>query len=275
MNKMLTAGTTLSILEQLRHTVGELGLQEKALIEARDSDLAAIRRKFESQKATVLKEADAQAALAQDALNAERERIEARFESRRLRIKQAIENASKALHDAAEHARSQQQYENQKDLLQAQRVYDADTLAMDQTWKSYVADLSVEIQRLEGTQPLAWKVFRGYRSFRSWLQRELEPAAQDSSTVDEYALLQTLRSQLTELEAQLRFSMPTSLAQCFSIVPVWVLLAFIGVMGAVGFFVPQVSETLGIAKEQLLLYTGVVACLVVAFYTFGYILARG
>ena len=275
MNKMLTAGTTLSILEQLRHTVEELGLREKALIEARDGDLAAIRRKFESQKANVRKQADAQAALAQDALNAERERIETRFESRRFRIKQAIENANKALHDAAEHARSQQQYENQKDLLQAQRDQDANSLAMDQTWKSYVADLSVETQRLEGIQHLAWKVFRGYRSFRRWFQREMEPAAQDSSTVDEYALLQTLRSQLTELEAQLRFSIPTSLAQCFSIVPVWVLLALVGGMGAVGFFVPQVSETLGIAKEQLLLYTGVVAGLVVAFYSFGYILARG
>lgn len=275
MNKMLTAGTTLSLLEKLRHTVEEIGLREKSLIESRDRDLAAIRRKFESQKAHVRKQADAQAALAQEALNAERERIESRFASRRLRIKQAIENTSKALHDAAEHARSQQQYENQKDLLQAQRDHDANSLAMDQTWKSYVSDLSLEIQRLEGIQGLTWKVFRGYRSFRSWLQRELAPAAQEPSTEDEYAQLQTLRSQLTDLEAQLRFSIPTALAQCFSMVPVWVLLVFIGVLGALGLLVPQVPDTLGIAKEQFILYTGVLAALVLAAYAGGYMLARG
>ena len=275
MNKLLTAGTTLSILERLRHTVEELGLREKALIESRDRDLSAIRRKFESQKANARKQADAQSAMALEALNAEKDRLEARFESRRLRIKQGIEKASKVLHDTAEHARSQQRYENQKDLLLAQRELDANSLAMDQTWKSYVADLSVEIQRLEGIQHLAWKVFRGYGTFRKWLQREMDPVPEESSSVDEYALLQTLRSQLTHLESQLGYSIPTALAQCFSFVPVWGLLILVGMMGAVGFFVPQLTETLGMAKEQLLLYTGVLAGLVVVVYFVGYILAGG
>lgn len=282
MNKLLTAGTTLSVLEKLRHTASDFGARETALIESRDRDLAAVQRTFSAQMANFRKEAETLAAISQKTLDDERDRIESRFEARRIRIEQALEKKNKALHEAAEDARSQQQYENQKVLLQAQRVHDTDALAMEQTWKSYVAKLSVEIQRLERIQHLAWKMFRGYKTFRNLLQSEVKTTAQEANSDDEYVMLQTLRSQLAVLESQLRLSVPSALAKFFSIVPIWGVLLFVLVLGVgVAFFVPPVpflTQSFGLGDDYPFQIIGMTAALlgfVVLVYGVGYLLARG
>ncbi|HAR00119.1 MAG TPA: hypothetical protein DCR61_12275, partial [Verrucomicrobiales bacterium] len=156
MAKILTAGQSISTLEKLRQTMEELGGREKALIASRDRELKSIQQKYALENARFKRQAEAETQKAMEALNEERIRLESHFALRKVRIDHAYENAQKALNEAAEQTRSQQKYENQKELLQANRAHDADLQSVDHVRKSFSAELSNETQRLENSGGFGW-----------------------------------------------------------------------------------------------------------------------
>jgi DNA segregation ATPase FtsK/SpoIIIE, S-DNA-T family len=273
-DKLLSAGKTLSTLEQLQQTLDELGAREASLIEGRERELTAIRRKFDALKTRSVQESEALAEKNREILDAERQGLEARFTSRKQRIDQAWDHAKTALHEVAEQTRSQRKYENQKELLLANRVYDADLQALDQTHKALLSELSLEVGRLEGVRHAGWHVFRGYRAFRNWFQREAEATTAVSSDGEAGLLLESLRSHLNQLESQLGFAPQNALARLFSVLSPWVMLLCVAAGGALALFVPQVSSAVGLSADQLLGWGGVVAGLVVGAYGLGFMMAR-
>ncbi len=275
MAKILTAGQSISTLEKLRQTMEELGVREKALIASRDRELKSIQQKSALENARFKRQAEAETQKAMDALNEERIRLESHFAARKVRIDHAYENAQKALNETAEQTRSQQKYENQKELLQANRAHDADLQSVDHAGKTLSAELSNETQRLESIGGLGWRVFKGYGNFRKWLRDGGQPSPGEVSIQDEHALLESLKSQLTELESSLSFSAHNALARLFSFVSIWLILCCLGIGGATVFLLPQVSDAIGATQNRILMGFGGMGGLVMIVYAMGYILARG
>ncbi len=275
MDRLLTAGQTIAKLEELRLLVEELVSRESSLIEERDRELEAIQRKYGLLKVRSRKRADEREEAAREALEVERSRLESRFSARRRRIDQALENARAALEEEAEQTRSQQKYENQKDLLQANRQHDTDALALEKTWKAFSAELAAEVDRLSDCRDRAWEVFKGYGVFRKWLSAEPKLSLQEPTVEDEYELLESLRSQLSELEVQSKASFPTMLAKLFSVIPFWVMLLFVGLLGALGFLVPQVASAVGLVPEQILIGVALGVGLSGVAFGCGFLMARG
>lgn len=275
MAKQLTAGQTLARLEKLRLTVAELVAREASLIEVRDREMEAIQRKYDLLKVRSRKRAEEHAETARTAFDIEKSRLEARFAGRRRWIDQALESAKSALHEAAEQTRSQQKYENQKDLLQANREHDSDSRALEKTWKAFSAELGAEVDRLGDCRARAWEIFKGYGVFRRCLSNGLETPVSEASEEDEYELLEALRSQLAALDSQLETSFQSLAARLFAVVPLWVMLFVIGSVGALGFFVPQVANALGELAGELPSLIAVGVGLVGMVFGLGFLLARG
>lgn len=110
MDNLLTAGQSISILDQLHAKMEELGSREKVIIESRDRELKAIRRKCGLEHARLKEQAEAETQKGMEVLEEERLRLETRFDLRKARIDQAYEKAQVALQEIAEQARSQQKY---------------------------------------------------------------------------------------------------------------------------------------------------------------------
>jgi S-DNA-T family DNA segregation ATPase FtsK/SpoIIIE len=274
-DNLLTAGQSISILDQLHAKMEELGSREKVIIESRDRELKAIRRKCGLEHARLKEQAEAETQKGMEVLEEERLRLETRFDLRKARIDQAYEKAQVALQEIAEQARSQQKYENQKKLLQANRVHDTEVQSLDRSRKSYLGELSEETRRLEQLGGAAWKVYKGYKAFRKRLESEAKPSLDNESHSDVHALFKSLRSNLNDLESIVSFSVKNLLARLFSFVSVWVILVGVGVGAAIAFFVPQVSDTIGLSPEQTLMGFGGFGGLVVVSYGLGYLLAQG
>jgi len=254
--KILTAGQSISTLEKLRQTMEELRVREKALIASRDRELKSIQQKSALENARFKRQAEAETQKAVEALNEERIRLESHFALRKVRIDHAYENAQKALNETAEQTRSQQKYENQKELLQANRAHDADLQSVDHAGKSFSAELSNETQRLESIGGLGWRVFKGYGNFRKWLRDGGQPSLGEVSIQEEHALLESLKSRLTELESSLSFSVHNALARVFSFVSIWLTLCCLGIGGAIVFLLPQVSDAIGATQSRILMAVG-------------------
>jgi hypothetical protein len=251
-DKLLTAGQSISVLDQLRRKMKELGDREKVLIESRDRELKSIQRKCGLENARFKQQAEAETQKAMEALEEERIRLENRFAVRKVRIEQAFEKTKANLLEIAEQTRSQQKYENQKELLQANRVHDTEVQSLDRARKSYLVELSNETNRLEDIGAAGWKVFKGYGTFRKYLQNEEQASFDNVSNDDAKALLESLRSQLNDLESQLSFSIQNALSRLFSVVSIWAILVCVGIGAAVAFLAPQVSDVVGISPDRIL-----------------------
>lgn len=275
MDKILTVGQTISTLEGLRVAVDGLVGRESSLLLDRDRDLEAIRRKYDLLKARSRQKADEQSSRAGAALEARRIQLDERASQRKKWIEKSYERAHSALVESVEQRRSQQKYENQKDLLQANRDHDSDCDASERTLKSYLVELEYEAERFEGFKEKAWNLFRGAPMFKKWIQGGDDRASESGYSSDEFVLIETLRDHLKGLEAKLCLSSRVILVRFFSLVPVWLLLVGLGALGAGAYYFPGALTSIGLESEQIV--KGVVfgELAVLAGFGLGLLLAGG
>ena len=275
MDSLLTAGRTIAIVEELRVAVNELVSRESTLIERRDRELDAIRRKYDLLKARDRQQTAELADRDRAQLAEEKLRLEARFDGRRNWIEQASERAKGALEESVKQTQSQQKYENQKDLLQANRKHDADCVALDKTLKSFLTELESEVESFEVSKVGVWDLGRVYPPLRRSFETDPGHSTSHESSLDEYELLEMLRAELRKIQSGLGFSIRTGLVRFFSIVPVWATLFLAGVPIALGFLFPQIGESLGLMPD-LILYAGCGGgVLMILAYGLGFVLAKG
>ncbi len=257
MNKLLTARQTLAAVDALRQTLRDAALRESALRAERDKELEAIRRRHDLLKARLRQQAEDERRQALAAFEAEEARLRAQAASRKLRIDQARKHALTALEISADQLRSQQKYENQKILLQANREHEAELQLIERTQRKLLRALRDEEERFEGLKDRARRLFRGYPPFAAWLQRKPESVAELSGEPDAGAVLQSLREVGGQLEAAVNHFARRILARLFAWVPWWLMLAGILGAGAVILLAPAVREALGVSRMTLV---GALAC---------------
>ena len=275
MDKLLTVGQTISTLEGLRKTVNGLVERESSLLLERDRELEAIRRKYDLLKARSRQSAEEQSNRAGAALEARRTRARERTTLRGQWIEKSYERAKAALDESVEQTRSQQKYENQKDLLQANRDHDRDCDASEKTLKSYLLELGHESERLELAKEQAWNIFRSDPMFKKRIEAGNGQAPERPSASDEYALLEDLRKRLGGLELGVRLSFRVILVRFFSLVPVWLLLLLLGAVGGGTYYFPQLANSVGMESELIVRGVAFGAIGVLGGFFLGLLLARG
>jgi DNA segregation ATPase FtsK/SpoIIIE, S-DNA-T family len=274
-DKILTVGQTVSTLEGLRKAVDGLVGRESSLLLERDRELEAIRRKYDLLKARSRQNAEELSNRAGAALEARRDRAKERALSREQWIERSSGRAKAALSESVEQLRSQQKYENQKDLLQANRDHDSDSDASEKTLKSYLIELGHESERLEVVKEKAWSLFRGDPMFKKQIQSGSSKTPERPPASDEYALLEDLRKRLGGLEAGVCLSSQVILIRFFSLVPVWLLLlVLIAIVGGTYYF-PQLTSFVGIESELVVRGGALGAIGVFGGFVLGLLLARG
>lgn len=274
MNKLLTAGDTLATLGGLRESVEELVAREAAAVEGRDRDSEAISRKYDLLKARQRKAGEARYQQAKETAAVERQQAEERFVKRGRWIEEAHQRARTEVVERAEQIRSQQKYENQKDLLQANRQAERDRKAAESTHRDFLTELELEGNRLEGIKGIAWDLFRGYPFFRRSKVLDDGSAPVEVDATDEYQLLEALRQQLTAIELGLKGGW-TIVLKVFSWVPVWVLLVLIAGVGGVAQGLPELVLRAGASPDLVVRTAAVVWSLAGALYVVGLLLAGG
>ncbi len=274
MDSLLTAGRTIKVVEELRETVNGLVARETTLIEARDQELDAIRRKYDLLKARDRQQSEEAAGRASAQLQAKRSRLESKYDGRQRWIEESLKRAKAALDHSEEQTLSQQKYENQKDLLLASRKHDADSVALDKTLKSFTNELDVELERFEVIKERVWRIGRVYSPLRKSFEREPEDSSGHEVYADEYQGLEELRAELQRIEKGLGGSLRTSVVRFFSAVPFWMILLLISVSVGLGYAFPQIGDLLGINPGQIL-QGGLIASVAVSVaYGAGFLLAK-
>jgi DNA segregation ATPase FtsK/SpoIIIE, S-DNA-T family len=274
-DKILTVGQTVSTLESLRNAVDSLVARESSLLLDRDRELEAIRRKYDLLKARSRQNAEEQSNRAGAALEARRDGAKERTALRQQWIEKSYERSKKALDESVEQKRSQQQYENQKDLLQANRDHDNDCDASEKTLKSYLLELDNESERFEIAKEKAWNFFRSDPMFKNQIQEGNSQTSDRPSASDEYALLENLRKGLGGLETSVCLSFRVILVRFFSLVPVWLLLLFLSAVGGGAYYFPQLASSLGLESDLIIRGAALGAMGVFGGFVLGLVLARG
>ncbi|MCS1411866.1 MAG: DNA translocase FtsK [Verrucomicrobia subdivision 3 bacterium] len=273
MNKLLTVGQSLSVVESLRRTINEVAHRESALLETRDRELEAIHRKYDLLKARFRRESEDEYRQALEAFEAEGVRIQDRNTFRKSWIDRAHGAALAALKESVEQLRSQQKYENQKDLLQANREHDADLQSSERTRQEFLQELQCEEQRFESLRNRAWRLFRGYAPLTALLRREREMAL-DQAELDEYAVLRRLREVVDQLETSVSQFSRRVIPRLFSAAPLWLFFLVAGGLVGGDYFMPAIGESVGVSSRTLLMGIGSVGLGVLVVYGLGFGLSR-
>ena len=274
MDKLLTVGESIAAMEALRASVCQLVEREGEIRSRRDAELEAIRRKYDLLKARGRQRAAEESESALARFDQERAELKDRIETRSRWIEESLKRATARLETSVEQARSQQKYENQKDLLGANRAQEADGEAAEQTLRAFLSRLQLEAERLEDLRFRAGNYMGGYRSFRRSLIEEPNRSPETSSG-DEDSVQEQLGLELNRLEDALSNSSRWFLSRCFAGISIWLLLSLLMGAGGLVAFIPQVSSGLGIASGELLAGLLAVGLGCLGIYGLGYWLARG
>lgn len=246
MNKLLTAGQTLTTLRKLRSVVQKVVQSEEELTRQRDQELEAVGRKYGLLRARArdrMAQAEAEASKAQETLRGQTRR---RIEARQQWIESAAGRAKEALEARAEEIKSQQRYQNQKELLRANKTHEDNTKAAEKTLRGFLRELEAEEARFEDLRELAQGRVKGFYSFRALLRQLPDELPAEGRSSDEYLILDLLRKELGDTEIKLGSGFGILLLKVFSVVPLWGWILLLGTMGAGVHFLPQVLAEVGV-----------------------------
>lgn len=193
-----------------------------------DQALEAERSRFASEMESARADAESR-----------RNEVESQYASRKSRLTGALANARKAKLAEIDAEESRHTFSIQRDLLEADRVREADTAANKaryDTFNENLAQAQVELVQLQADIPSA---LGAYKSLAKVISSAAASASLDLSKHED-ELLEAMRARLTEATKQLGAINARALPLLFKMLPIWLWVPVI--LGAPFVFVPALRR---------------------------------
>ena len=220
-SKLLGAGETLAALDRLRRSVRELVTRADQL----EGDFAARSTKLRAQFEQAVADERARWASASEsgkaAATAQRTTAESAFARRKTRIAQALDSARKRKLADIEAAEGRRTFAIQRDLLEADRVREADTQKNKVDHETFATQLANERAALEQLNSRARATLAGYRSLAKLVAQPPAAAKLDLSP-NEHQLIEQLRVQRDHADHALGRCRSAVLPVVFRFLPIWI-----------------------------------------------------
>jgi hypothetical protein len=216
----------LELLDRLRRSVRELvtGADEQ------ERDFAArstkLRAQFEQAMANERARWNSETKAGKASAAERRAAAEAAFNRRKMRIAKALESARKSKLAKVESEESQRTFEIQRDLLEADRVREADTQKNKTGHETFTTELANERAALEQLGARARATLAGYRSLARWVAHPPESPKPDLAP-GENQLIEQLRIERDLAVRELARCRLLVLPVVFRFFPIWLCAASI------------------------------------------------
>ena len=220
---------TLAVLDRLKGVVRDFAAREEELTRGHSVEMAKLRQRFEQAVQAHQTQVEAETARSDSTFATEQQGGESRHEQRRSRINHAYQTAKERRLEAIESEASRQKFEIQRDLLQTERDREANLEQTDAAFELFTNDLAAEREALAILERRARIGLRGYGQFLRLLARPPEASAPDLALRHDQ-LLDALRARLREVEERLRRFRIRPLPLLFRYLPLWLLIALIGLV---------------------------------------------
>ena len=211
-------------LQQLRTTVESFAARENDLNQEFQIRRSRERQRHDQNLAQLGTTTAANEAAAETAAAAARSQLEERHRRRKTWISRARTTSKEQGIARVDGILGAKKFQLQKRMLQAERERDADLAQNGVTHADFLTGLAHEQETMATLDQAAHAAFRGYGKFLQLLA-PAEPAAGETAPGEPGALLEQLRQQLAQLQADLDQFNRRLLPRLAKFTPLWVILA--------------------------------------------------
>ncbi len=238
-SRLLGTVETLALLERLRQGVGDAVRRADELERDFNARSHKLRAQFEQARASEQARWAAESAAAEADVAGHRARVEASFAARKTRIARASENARKQRVAEIEREEAKHTLENQDGILEAKRVYEAETQKNQAHHAAFTNQLADEVAALDRLGARARATLAGFGAHVRLILSPPDAPAFDSSR-PEAQLLEQLRAYRDQAGQALTLCHAFGLALFFRFFRLWLCLPLILLVPFV--FVPELRR---------------------------------
>jgi hypothetical protein len=242
-NDLASAAQTLTNLDRLRHAIRDAVTRGEQATREHKTRSERLRAQFavaiEGERSRFATEMETERSAAEELRN----RIEAYFASRKVRLSRAHTSARQRKLAEIDAEESRHTFAIQRDLLEADRVREADSAANKAFLESMTAQLAQAAAEMEQIEATAHSSLAAYGTLRKCLAPTPDPTSAADPTLvgkTEAELVERLRTELVAARSALGHIHTRVLPLLFKMLPIW--LWFIVLVGVPFLFVPALRQ---------------------------------